>query len=129
MTTDTTLNVAHTLAGLPVSDMDRAEDWYGRLFGRPADAAPMDILRDFWISELATVQLVLDTEHPGGGMLTLDVASIDEAVAGLEARGLRSRRDDTTSDKVRLGMLTDPDGNRITLIETKPGFSNQKTGA
>lgn len=124
MTTDTALNVAHTLASLPVSDMARAQDWYGKLFGKPADGAPMDILRDFQMSELATVQIVLDIEHAGGGMLTLDVASIDDAIAGLEARGLHPQRDDTTSDKVRLGMLTDPDGNRITLVETKPGFAN-----
>lgn len=81
MTTDSTLTVAHTLAGLPVSDMGRAEDWYVKLFGKPADAAPMDILRDFRMSELATVQLVLDPDHAGGGLLTLDVSSIDDAVA------------------------------------------------
>ena len=124
MTTDSTLNVAHTLAGLPVSDMSLAEDWYGKLFGKPADAAPMDSLRDFRMTALATVQIVLDTEHAGGGLLTLDVANIDNAVAGVQARGLHAQRDDSTSDKVRLGMLTDPDGNRITLVETKPGFAN-----
>ncbi|MBA3367297.1 MAG: VOC family protein [Geodermatophilaceae bacterium] len=97
MTTDSTLTVAHTLAGLPVSDMGRAEDWYVKLFGKPADAAPMDILRDFRMSELATVQLVLDPDHAGGGLLTLDVSSIDDAVAGIQARGLHPQRDDTTS--------------------------------
>lgn len=124
MTTDTALDVAHTMAGLPVSDMARAEAWYTQLFGKPADQAPMDGLRDFRMSERATVQIVLDTEQAGGGMLTLEVPSIDDAVAGLEARGVHPQRDDTTSDKVRLGMLTDPDGNRITLVETKSGFAN-----
>ena len=123
MTTDPVLTVAHTLAGLPVSDMARAEDWYVRLFGRPADAAPMPGLLDFRTSDLATVQIVLDVENAGGGMLSLGVSSIDDAIVGLEGRGLDPQRDDTTSDKVRLGTLRDPDGNRITLLETKSGFS------
>lgn len=85
MTTDSTLKVAHTLTGLPVSDMARAEDWYGKLFGKPADAAPMESLLDFRMSKFATVQIVLDAECAGAGMLTLDVASIDDAVAGIQA--------------------------------------------
>ncbi len=71
----------------------------------------------------AAVQIVVDTEQAGGGMVALDVASIDDA-AWLATRGLRPQRDDTTSDKVRLGMLTDPDGNRITLVKDQPGFAN-----
>ena len=30
------------LASVPVSDLPAARDWYGRLFGRPADIVPHD---------------------------------------------------------------------------------------
>lgn len=50
------------------------------------------------------------------------LVSTDDAAAGLEARGLHPRRDDTTSDKVRLGMLTDPDDEVVHLDGTPPMF-------
>ena len=80
-------------------------------------------LLEFLTSTLATVQIVLDAENAGGGLLSLGVSSIDDAIVGLEGRGLDPQRDDTTSDTVRLGMLRDPDGNRITFPETRSGSS------
>ena len=36
------MTIEKVLAGIAVGDFASAQAWYGRLFGRPADAAPME---------------------------------------------------------------------------------------
>ena len=116
------LDVANVLAGVPVRDMTTAIDWFTRLLGRGPDARPMPGLADWDFANQQTLQLVLDTERAGGGVLTLHVPDIAAARDLLARQDIHLRFDDTSSDKVTFGQLTDPDGNSITLIEPLPGF-------
>lgn len=119
-------------AGLPVADVDKAVAWYEQLLGRPVDARPMDGLAEWRLSG-ATVQLVLDGDRAGGGLLCLTVDDLSAHLAGLAQRGLRpGEQDDATSDKVRFATIDDPDGNRITLVEeraTSGGEASTPNGA
>lgn len=53
-------------------------------------------------------------------MLTLDVDDLEQEHALMRGRGLDAGAlDDTTSDKVLIVAVTDPEGNAITLVEQR----------
>lgn len=116
------LNVANVLAGIPVGNMDTAIEWFTRLLGRGPDAQPMPGLADWTFLNQHTLQLVLDSDRAGGGMVTLHVPDITAARDALAHRDIRLEFDDTTSTKVKFGLVTDPDGNSINLVEPLPDF-------
>lgn len=112
------MQINSVLAGIAVSDMERATDWYARFFGREADAAPMPILTE-WHTP-AVVQLVQDDQRAGHSVLTLEVADARRALAELADRGgPQVELDTTTSKHVLLATIKDPDGNAITVVEQR----------
>jgi predicted enzyme related to lactoylglutathione lyase len=115
------MQVRKVLSGVAVSDVERAERWYETLFGWPADAAPMPGLVE-WHTPGAVVQLVADRQRAGGSLLTVWVADAHETLEDLAARGGPSAElDEVTSDKVLFAILTDPDGNEISIVEVRAG--------
>lgn len=116
------LDVSSILAGLAVSDMDRSIAWYTTLLGRVPNARPMPPLADWNFPGGYTLQIFHDPDRAGGSMVTLHVAGIAAARDTLAERGIDLAVDDTTSDKVKFGQLTDPDGNSISLVEPKTHF-------
>jgi catechol 2,3-dioxygenase-like lactoylglutathione lyase family enzyme len=121
------LPVSAVLASLPVRDMAESAEWLSRFLGRPADAQPMDGLSDWYFEGVGTIQLVLDPQRAGGGILTLQVNDLSAALSALADRGIDLRVDDTTSTKVKFGEVSDPEGNLVTLIEAIGDFN--PTGA
>ncbi len=112
--------ITNVLAGLPVANFDAALDWYERLFGRPADARPMDGLADWHFVDTGSVQLVEHAERAGGGLVTLTADDLQADVEAMRQRGVQvGEVDDTTSDKVLFVSVSDPEGNLITLVTPK----------
>jgi hypothetical protein len=110
--------VNHVLAGIAVADVDSAVGWFERLFGRPADARPMDGLAEWHFGECGVVQLIEDGDRAGRSLLTLAVDDLQAELSALGERGVEaSAMDDKTSDKVRFAPLTDPEGNVVTLVD------------
>src|SRR5918999_118197 len=108
------------LAAIPVADFAAAVTWYERLLGRPADESPMDGLAEWHFPQTAVIQLVRDDQRAGNALLTLSVDDLASHVADLETRGLAPGPvDDTTSDKVLIATVSDPEGNTITLVEPR----------
>lgn len=116
------MQVNNVLAGLAVSDMAKAKDWYATLFGRAADAEPMPSLAE-WHTP-GTVQLVLDEQRAGRSLLTLDVPDARRTLTDLAQRGgPQAELNTTTSKHVLFATVTDPDGNAITLVELREEHS------
>jgi predicted enzyme related to lactoylglutathione lyase len=114
------VSINHVLAGIAVADVDAALPWYERLFGRPADALPMEGLAEWQVPSGGVVQLVADVERAGRSLLTLDLDGLEHELAAMRVRGLDAGAlDDTTSDKVLIATTTDPEGNAITLVEQR----------
>lgn len=111
------LAVSEVLAAVPSSDLARSEVFYESLIGRPADERPMPVLAQ-WRWEGGVLQVVEDAERAGGGLVTLVVPDMSEALAGLRRRGL-----DVTADEgtvvAQVATLTDPDGNQVTVVEAR----------
>ncbi len=115
MSHDTTLPVTAVLAAVPVHDADAARTFYERLLGAPPHASPMPGLAQWNLGD-GVLQVVVDPDRAGGGLVTLmfeDLASAAEAVRG---RGMNL---DVSEGEVvtAVAQVIDPDGNSITLVQ------------
>ncbi len=105
------------LAGIAVNDFASALTWYERLLGRPVDAAPMEGLAEWHLSEYGGIQLIQDEDRAGSSYVTLVVTSLNDQLAALKAEGIPVGPTQGTPGLVKAVMVADPEGNRVTLAE------------
>ena len=111
------MSIDHVLAVVPVADFEASSTWYERFFGRPADNLPMPgRLVEWRVTSAGWVQVTFDADRAGSALLNLAVDDLDRHIAGLSSQGLAPEPAETVNKGVRLSAITDPDGNRITLI-------------
>lgn len=111
------LPVSAILAAMPSSDMAKSEAFYEALIGRSVDERPMPVLAQ-WRWDGGVLQVVEDAERAGGGLVTVIVPDMTEAITGLRRRGLTVEADEGTV-VAQVATLTDPDGNQVTLVEVR----------
>jgi catechol 2,3-dioxygenase-like lactoylglutathione lyase family enzyme len=115
--------ITHLIAGVPVTDLNAAVDWYTRFFGRQPDMRVGDeILWD--VDEHATLFVEPNAAHAGAGRITFAVAALDDLLAGLTASGIAYEPVETYSNGVRHVKIPDPDGNAIAFAEPPSTGSN-----
>ncbi len=104
-------------AGVPVTDFERACDWYARVFGRPPDV-PVHATEAMWrLTEGGWLYVVADTERAGGCLVSIAVGDLDATVAGLRRRHLTPGDAEAVGDAGRKVTVTDPDGNSLSFLE------------
>ena len=106
---------------VPVQDLKRADDFYGRTLG--LERNPNSSER--WVEyELGNVTLALvspeamgaDFQAQGHQMpIGLRVDNVEEARAKLEAEGVEFAHDTIDSGVCKLATFSDPDGNKLQL--------------
>lgn len=106
----------HVLAVMPVSDIDRSNTWYERLFGRRADNNPMPVLVEWQVTDRGWVQVSVDEARAGSGLLNFAVDDLEAQIAEIAGRGIHCDEIVEANKGVRLSTVEDPDGNTITLI-------------
>ena len=111
-----TVSFQHVLAVVPVSDLEAANGWYQKLFGRQADNNPMPSRVEWQVVAGAWVQVFVDEERAGTGLLNFAVDDLEEHVTEAADRGLAPGAIDDANRGVRMATITDPDGNVIRLI-------------
>jgi catechol 2,3-dioxygenase-like lactoylglutathione lyase family enzyme len=111
------LNFAGAAVDLPVTDLDRAERFYGVLLGRPCDLRPRDDQREWRLSSAPEVvlRLTADPRSAGHGTAAIGVHDLS-----LERRRLESSWPDVPAISEKPGViallrLPDPDGNAVVL--------------
>lgn len=102
------------LAQSTVTDLDRAEEWYQRLFDRAPDARPMAGLLEWHLVEGFGVQVWSEPERAGRSTVVLEVSDLDGVAERLTAAGI-DHAGPEPGGGVRILPLTDPDGNRVVL--------------
>jgi predicted enzyme related to lactoylglutathione lyase len=108
--------IQNAIASVAVRDLKAAEQWYEKLFGRPADSHPMPELREWKFERGGWLQVYQLAERAGSGSFTLAVDNLDEEVHKLRTMGVdTSQRSDGPA--VKTLMITDPDGNHIAFAE------------
>jgi catechol 2,3-dioxygenase-like lactoylglutathione lyase family enzyme len=111
------MSIEHVLCVVPVADFDAAHEWYERLIGRPADNLSMEGLLVEWrLTETGWIQVTLDAERAGSGLLNLAVDDLESHMADVSRRGLSPGEIETVNKGVQLCGIRDPDGNTITFI-------------
>ena len=100
-------------AGLPVSDLERAKEWYPRLLGDPESCDPDDTERVSPLGEHRYVYAVLDAVRAGGAVVTLFVDDLERFVDAASSRGIEPTASETYDNGVRKVTYRDPDGNEI----------------
>jgi glyoxylase I family protein len=83
-----TMTIDHVLAVVAVSDLDTASRWYAQLFARKPDNNPMPSLVEWQVADHAWVQVFVDADRAGKGLLNFAVSDLAAEVAALPARGL-----------------------------------------
>ncbi|MGO1523942.1 MAG: VOC family protein [Nesterenkonia sp.] len=106
----------HQLLGnCPVSDLNRAQEWYTRLFGRGPDVRPMAGLIEWHLSDTFGLQLWADPDRAGCSSVVLGETALDAAAERLTDVGLHHAGPEAGGG-ARILQLNDPDGNHIVLL-------------
>ena len=107
--------VTNVFAGIPVSDYERALDWYQRFAGRPPDLIPNDVEACWQLAAAAWIYFLVDPDRAGSAYNTLLVDDLDSWLSDLAERGIEPGETEEIPGKVRRTEVVDPDGNRIQL--------------
>jgi catechol 2,3-dioxygenase-like lactoylglutathione lyase family enzyme len=105
------------LAQCTVTDLDRAEHWYTRLFDREPDARPMSGLIEWHLGNGFGVQVFSEPDRASKSSLVLEETDLDAAAARLHAADI-GHEGPQPGGEARILQLTDPDGNRVVLTGT-----------
>jgi catechol 2,3-dioxygenase-like lactoylglutathione lyase family enzyme len=100
-------------AGMPVSDLDRAKEWYSRLLGAEPSFLPNDTEAVWTLEDERHVYVVVDEQRAGGGHLTLFVEDLERRAKSIHERGIEPTTDETYGNGVRKLEYHDPDGNQV----------------
>jgi catechol 2,3-dioxygenase-like lactoylglutathione lyase family enzyme len=107
--------VTYLFAGLATSDFQTGVQWYTGLLGRPPDRFPHSEEAVWQVTERGLIYLVLDPRRAGGGLLALMVDDLDAELRRLATQGVHWGEIELVGRGVRKTVVSDPDGNQITL--------------
>jgi len=119
-------------AGVVAGDLERERAWYAAVFGRPADAAPMDGLYEWHLGDnvlqlvalenVRNIQKLPSWGATGVSSLALVADDVDATSrAAIEAGGRHVS--EFGNDAFRTISVTDPEGNLVTFLQRLEGRS------
>jgi predicted enzyme related to lactoylglutathione lyase len=104
---------ADLFAGIPVSDLRVALEWYERLFGSPPSFRPNDAEAVWELGEHRFVFVEQRPEHAGHARHLLFVDDLDALIAEVAERGITPTQRETYANGVRKAAYRDADGNEF----------------
>lgn len=110
------MTLQKVFAHISCSDLSASTAWYGHLFGRIADATPMEGLAEWHHGEVAGLQLFEDAGKAGQQTLTLIVTDLRGEHARLTNADLSPGAIEP-ADSTSLVRLADPDGSLVVLAQ------------
>lgn len=100
-------------AGVPVTDLARAIDWFERLLGDVESFDPNDVERVWTLAEHRHVYVVVRPGNAGHAVVTLFVDDLDGFADAAAGRGVEPTERETYDNGVRKFVYRDPDRNEI----------------
>lgn len=98
-------------AGIPVSDYQRALDWYRALLGAEPAFFPNDIEAVWQVDEHSYIYIVVSPDRAGRAVHLMFVGDLDDRIGSIAARGIAEDSRETLDNGVRKIVFRDPDGN------------------
>ncbi|HEY4072254.1 MAG TPA: VOC family protein [Herbaspirillum sp.] len=110
------MSIKNALASLAVKDLASAVVWYEQLLGKPADSTPMPEVAEWEFERGGWLQVYQEPSRAGGGSVTLAISNLEKQIALLKKYNIDPGQP-IISEKVKLVMIKDPDGNSIAFVE------------
>ena len=82
------MSIEYVFAGLAVTGVDAAIDWYERLLGKPPDMRPNDREATWRLTQTASLYIVADEDRAGQSAVTMFVDDLDAELDGITHRGI-----------------------------------------
>ncbi|HET7051963.1 MAG TPA: VOC family protein [Solirubrobacteraceae bacterium] len=117
ITKEAAMSIEYVFAGMAVTRLDVAMQWYERLLGRPPDMRPNEREATWQVAQTASVYLVADDDRAGRSAVTMFVDDLDAELDAITRRGISVGQIETAPGLFRRVMISDPDGNAIQLAE------------
>jgi len=114
------LTITNALAGIAVDDINEAMEFYEVLFGRMADARPINDVAEWKLPGGGWVHVHTDADRAGASNLTLIVDDLAEELGRLGLHGLNPVSK-AMGDFFKTAKFRDPDGNQIIFSQPQPG--------
>lgn len=114
------MTITNALAGIAVDDINEAMEFYALLFGRPADARPMNDVAEWKLPGGGWVQVSTDADRAGASVLTLIVDDLATELSRLDLHGLKPVAK-AMGDFFKTAKFRDGDGNQIVLSQPQAG--------
>jgi hypothetical protein len=112
------------LATVAVSDFAASSAWYARLFGRLPDSRPTACCAEWQIARSMRIQVLPRNElaaaaYPAGSTsVGIIVDELDGILHDLQGRQIDVPAPQLATHYVRFAPVCDPDGNRVTFVES-----------
>lgn len=103
-------------AGIPVSDLDAAIDWYQRLLGLDVSFRPDDTEAVWQLDEAVFVYVKAGRNVVGGALTAIMVEDLDGFLAAAETRAISATDMEQYDGGTRKAVFFDPDGNEVGVI-------------
>src|SRR6266702_4096557 len=117
MAREAPLTIKYVFAGIAVADYDPALAWYTRFFGRSPDVVVTEYESMWQVTESGWIYVVGDSNRAGKPLLTLLLDDLEGYVAKLGGRGIAPGAIETVPGLYRKAVISDPEGNMISLGE------------
>lgn len=114
------MTITNALAGIAVDDINEAIEFYEVLFGRMADARPINDVAEWKLPGGGWVHVHTDSDRAGASNLTLIVDDLAEELGRLGLHGL-TPVSKAIGDFFKTAKFRDPDGNQIIFSQPQPG--------
>jgi catechol 2,3-dioxygenase-like lactoylglutathione lyase family enzyme len=103
-------------AGIPVSDLDVATDWYRRLLGRDVSFRPDETEAVWQLDDAVFVYVKAGRSVVGGALTAITVEDLDVFLGEARTRGITATDIENYDEGTRKAVFFDPDGNEIGVV-------------
>ncbi|WP_314503744.1 VOC family protein [uncultured Microbacterium sp.] len=103
-------------AGIPVTDLDAAIDWYRRLLGQDVSFRPEESEAVWQLDDAAFLYVKAGRDVAGGALVAITADDLDTFLEDAAGEGITPADIERYDEGTRKAVFFDPDGNELGVI-------------